>query len=119
MRGQRPTKSFSAEYPTPYLSVSPKGINNIAKNHTKIIDFCGKFVTLVLFASNVILVSAYGTTPLLTLSLKNVTANNTITQTCPKECVCKLADLNSITTDCTNANLTSVPHNISPNTTSL
>ncbi len=124
MKGKRPQQISSTEYSTPSI-VMPKGINknvgSLKKTSSSItLGICGKLLALVLIASHMLIVSSITTTPLIALSLKNGIKNNSnIIETCPKVCVCKLTDRHSINTDCTNANLTSVPHDLNINTTSL
>jgi hypothetical protein len=46
--------------------------------------------------------------------LSKTTTTPTILQLCPQACQCKFGKTNtSITTDCSNANLTSLPSNVS------
>ncbi len=121
MKGKRPQQISSIQYSTPSIAMS-KGINKNVGSLKKV-GICGKLLALLLFASHLLIVSSITTRPLMALSLKNGIKNssnsNVIIETCPKVCVCKLTDRHSINTDCTNANLTSVPLDLNINTTSL
>jgi hypothetical protein len=121
MKGKRPQQISSTEYSTTSI-LMPKGINknvgSLKKTSSSIkLGIYGKLLALVLLASHLLIVSSITTTPLMALSLKN--NSSVIIQNCPKVCVCKLTDQHSINTDCTNANLTSVPYDLNINTTSL
>ena len=78
-----------------------------------------KLVALLLFVTNSLIVTSADTT--LTAPTLRTAINFSSSQrySCPGECSCKANEDHSITTDCTNANLTALPNNISPNTTSL